>query len=129
MARRCVADARSASSASSVVVSIPRPASWTRSTMVSRSVRKAPVFYGLVALGTLGGTLLTLTSIDPVKLLVYSALINGLLAAPFLVLVMIISEDADMGDYTNGVLARILGWAAALLMATAALAYLVLTYG
>jgi hypothetical protein len=36
------------------------------------------------ALGTVGGTLITLTGMDPVKLLVYSALINGLLAVPFL---------------------------------------------
>jgi hypothetical protein len=48
----------------------------------SRSPRQAPVFYGLVLLGTLGGTLLTFTGIDPVKLLVFSALVNGLLAAP-----------------------------------------------
>jgi Mn2+/Fe2+ NRAMP family transporter len=95
----------------------------------SRSPREAPVFYGLVALGTIGGTLLTLTGIDPVKLLVYSALLNGLLAAPFLILVMVVSEDRDtMGDYTNGHAARILGWAATVLMAAAAILYLALTY-
>jgi NRAMP (natural resistance-associated macrophage protein)-like metal ion transporter len=96
----------------------------------SRSPREAPVFYGLVILGTLGGTLVTLTSVDPVKLLVYSALINGLLAAPFLILVMLLSEDrASMGDYANGNLARILGWATTLLMAASAITYLILTYG
>ena len=96
----------------------------------SRSVREAPVFYGLVILGTLGGTVLTLTNIDPIKLLVYSALINGILAAPFLVLVMLISEDRhSMGEYANGHLARILGWATTLLMAGATIVYLVLTYG
>jgi NRAMP (natural resistance-associated macrophage protein)-like metal ion transporter len=96
----------------------------------SRSVREAPVFYGLVILGTIGGTLLTVIGIDPVKLLVYSALINGLLAAPFLVLVMLVAEDTKtMGEYSNGNLARILGWAATVLMAVAAIAYLVLTYG
>lgn len=95
----------------------------------SRSPREAPVFYGLVVLGTVGGTLLTFAGVDPVKLLVYSALINGLLAAPFLVLVMLVSEDrATMGDYTNGNLARIFGWFTTLLMAAAAIAYLVLSY-
>jgi Mn2+/Fe2+ NRAMP family transporter len=96
----------------------------------SRSPRQAPVFYGLVILGTVGGTLMTLTGVDPVKLLVYSALINGLLAAPFLVLVMLISEDrATMGEYANGNVARILGWATTLLMGASAITYLVLTYG
>ena len=96
----------------------------------SKSVRQAPVFYGLVILGTLGGTLLTLTGLDPVKLLVYSALINGLLAAPFLVLVMVISNDPTaLGTYTNGKLARTLGWFATILMAASAILYLALTYG
>ena len=96
----------------------------------SKSVRQAPMFYGLVMLGTLGGTLVTLTGIDPVKLLVYSALINGLLAAPFLVLVMIVSADtSELGEYTNGRLARTLGWLATALMATAAVLYVALTYG
>ena len=96
----------------------------------SRSPREAPIFYGLVILGTLGGTLFTLTSVDPVKLLVYSALINGLLAAPFLLLVMLVSDGrTTMGDYPNGYLARILGWTTVLLMAVSAIAYLLLTYG
>jgi Mn2+/Fe2+ NRAMP family transporter len=87
------------------------------------------VFYSLVILGTIGGTLLTLTRVDPVKLLVYSALINGLLAAPFLILVMLVSEDiSTMDGYTNGYAARILGWAATLLMTIAAILYFALTY-
>lgn len=94
----------------------------------SRSLREAPVFYGLVLLGTVGGSVLTIAGVDPLRLLVFSALINGLLAAPFLVLVMFISEDQDtMGAYTNGAAARVLGWAATLLMAAAAVAYLVLS--
>ena len=96
----------------------------------SRSFRDAPFFYVLVAVGTLGGTLFTLVGVDPVKLLVYSALINGLLAAPFLVLVMIISGDvAIMTDrYRNGTTARVLGWTATTLMAVAAVVYLALNY-
>src|ERR1035441_5755269 len=53
----------------------------------SRSVRKAPVFYGLVALGTVGGTSLSLLHVNPIKLLVVVAVINGA-AAPFRVVVM-----------------------------------------
>ena len=50
-----------------------------------RSVRKAPVFCALVALDTLGGTVLSLLHINPIKLLVFVAVINGVAAAPFLV--------------------------------------------
>jgi NRAMP (natural resistance-associated macrophage protein)-like metal ion transporter len=87
----------------------------------SRSPRQAPFFYGLVALGTVGGTALTLTHVDPVQLLVISAFINGVAAAPFLVLVMLISGDRKlMGDHVNGRLATILGWLTAAIMAVAA---------
>ena len=85
-------------------------------------VRKAPVFYGLVAVGTLGGTLLTLTHVDPIQLLVISAYINGVAAAPFLLLVMLISNDRTiMAEHRNGRLAAILGWSTTVLMAAAAI--------
>ena len=77
----------------------------------SRSVRKAPVFYGLVALGTVGGTALSLLHVNPIKLLVFVAVINGVAAAPFLVVVMWVSGSKRlMGDYVNGNAAKILGW-------------------
>ena len=91
----------------------------------SRSVRKAPVFYSLLAAGTLGGTVLSLTASDPIHLLVIVAVINGIAAAPFLVLVMLIARDRSiMGKATNGRLANVVGWLAFGLMAAAAVALL-----
>ncbi len=87
----------------------------------SRSIRKAPIFYGLVMFGTLGGTVLTLTHVDPVQLLVISAYINGIAAAPFLVLIMLIANNRRiMGEHVNRRLAATLGWATTALMAAAA---------
>jgi len=96
----------------------------------SRSAREAPFFYVLVGFGTLGGTVATLLGADPVKLLVFAALINGLLAAPFLALVMLISHDATImgAKYCNGRAAQWLGWGTTVLMAGAAILYLSLTY-
>jgi NRAMP (natural resistance-associated macrophage protein)-like metal ion transporter len=89
----------------------------------SRSVRKAPVFYGLVALGTLGGTALSLLHVNPIHLLVLVAVLNGVAAAPFLVVVMwVSSSERLMGDYVNGKAAKILGWLTATIMAVAAIA-------
>ena len=91
----------------------------------SRSVRKAPVFYGLVAVGTVGGTILSLLTSNPIHLLVLVAVINGIAAAPFLFVVMLIARDrAVMGEYRNGKVANILGWLAFALMAAAALVML-----
>ncbi|MBW4077707.1 MAG: Nramp family divalent metal transporter [Acidobacteria bacterium] len=92
----------------------------------SRSVRKAPLFYVLVVLGTLGGTALSLLSVNPIKLLVLVAVIDGVLAAPLLVVVMIVSRSRRlMGKYVNGKAANILGWFTVALMAGASIAMLV----
>jgi NRAMP (natural resistance-associated macrophage protein)-like metal ion transporter len=92
----------------------------------SRSPRKAPVFYGLVAVGTVGGTLLSLVTSNPIQLLVIVAIINGIAAAPFLALVMLIARDRElMGEHRNGWLAVTIGWLAFGLMAAAAVAILV----
>ena len=92
-----------------------------RATGFSRSPRKAPTFYGLVLVGTLGGAALSLLGVNPIRLLVIVAVVNGVAAAPFLVLVMLISNDKKiMGDYANGKLARILGWGTTALMTAAA---------
>ena len=89
----------------------------------SRSVRKAPVFYGLVALGTVGGTVLSLVHINPIKLLVLVAVINGVAAAPFLVVVLLVSGSPKiMGEYVNGRAATAIGWVTAAIMAVAAVA-------
>jgi len=89
----------------------------------SRSVRKAPIFYGLVVLGTVGGMALSLLHVNPIKLLVLVAVINGIAAGPFLIFVLIISSNRRiMGEYVNGKLAGTLGWATTLLMIAATVA-------
>ena len=89
----------------------------------SRSPRRAPVFYGLVGLGTLGGVVLSLIHVNAIKLLVLVAVINGVAAAPFLIVVMLVSGNrALMGDYVNGKAATIIGWITFALMAVAAIA-------
>jgi NRAMP (natural resistance-associated macrophage protein)-like metal ion transporter len=88
----------------------------------SRSVRKAPAFYVLVVLGTVGGMALSLVHVNPIKLLVLVAVINGIAAGPFLILLMIFSGDKQiMGrDFVNGRLAKTLGWLTTALMIVAA---------
>jgi Mn2+/Fe2+ NRAMP family transporter len=89
----------------------------------SRRPREAPTFYALAAAGTLGGAALTLVHVNAVKLLVIVAMVNGFLAAPFLVLVMLIAGDRRiMGTQVNGRLSSTLGWLATGLMAASAVA-------
>ena len=84
----------------------------------AKNLAQAPLFYALVAVGTVGGTALSLVHVNPIKLLVVSAVINGLAAGPFLVIVMLISDDREiMGEHRNGRSARTIGWATTALMA------------
>ena len=89
----------------------------------SRSVREAPLFYILVALGTVGGTALSLLNVNPIKLLVFVAVINGVIAALLLIVVLVVSNSRHlMGDYVNGYAANVLGWLTFALMARASIA-------
>lgn len=79
---------------------------------LDRSPRKAPLFYGLLGIGIILGTILGVLDTNPIGLLVFSAVINGIAAGPFLIVMMLISRDQKiMGKYRNGPLAATLGWA------------------
>jgi len=94
-----------------------------KGTGFSNSLRKAPLFYGLCGVGTIGGMALSLLGVNPIKLLILVAVINGVTAGPFLIVTMLISSDRTiMGENVNGALARWLGWAATALMLLAAVA-------
>ena len=81
---------------------------------------EAPYFYGLIALATLGGLALGFTGIDPIRALLWSAVINGVIAVPIMVVMMRLASDPlIMGDYRLRPRLRVLGWAATLVMALA----------
>jgi hypothetical protein len=68
--------------------------------------------------------------VNPIPLLVLVAALNGVAAAPFLLIVMLISNDKEiMGDYINGKLARTLGWATTALMTAAAVILFAFAHG
>jgi Mn2+/Fe2+ NRAMP family transporter len=92
----------------------------------SNSPRRAPLFYGLCAVGIGGGMTFSLLSVNPITLLVFVAVINGVAAGPFLAVTMLVSSDRRiMGTYVNGRLARVLGWTTVAVMSVAALLLLV----
>jgi NRAMP (natural resistance-associated macrophage protein)-like metal ion transporter len=89
---------------------------------LNRPFVEAMGFYGIVALGTLLGIALNLTSIDPMKALYWSAVVNGLVAVPLMALVMrMASRKKIMGRFVASKRLRIGGWAATAVMAAAAI--------
>jgi len=87
---------------------------------LDHSPRRAPFFYLLLGAGIIVGTILSVLSTDPIGLLVLSAIVNGIAAGPFLVVIMLISRDRKiMGEYRNGKLSATLGWATTAIMCVA----------
>jgi NRAMP (natural resistance-associated macrophage protein)-like metal ion transporter len=83
---------------------------------------KAKQFYGVIVVATLVGMLINFIGINPIDALFWTAVINGFMAPPLLVLIMIIANNrAIMGRSTNGIWTNILGGAATLAMFAAAI--------
>lgn len=90
---------------------------------LDRRLTKAPQFYAVIVVATLVGM-----GINPMTALVITAMINGLLAVPLLVLVMLVSNNREaMGERTNGRRLNLLGWGTTAVMAVAAIALIVIT--
>jgi len=88
---------------------------------LSRRPAKARAFYGAIAAATAIGALLNFTPIDPIKALFWSAVINGVVAVPLMVMIMLVSTSkAVMGKFTLSRGLRVLGWLATAVMGMAA---------
>ena len=87
---------------------------------LDRKLGQAPGFYAIIAAATLGGVALSLTEVDPIQALVWSAVLNGLVAVPIMVVAMILaSRKSVMGPFVIGRTLKILGWTATAVMAAA----------
>jgi len=87
---------------------------------------EAREFYAIIAFATLGGVLLDFTPIDPIKALFWSAVINGVIAVPIMVVMMLLADDPKvMGAFTVTRRLKALGWLATWTMAAAVVAMFV----
>lgn len=85
-------------------------------------LRRAHGFYGVITIATLIGLMINFIGIDPIRALVVTAVINGVVAVPLIVLVMRIAHDRSvMGKFASGRLSNVFQALAFALMATAAI--------
>jgi len=92
---------------------------------LARRPSRARGFYGVIAAATAIGAALNLTSIDPVKALFWSAVVNGVVAVPVMAMMMLMASREDvMGRFAIGPALRVMGWLATAVMAVAAAAML-----
>lgn len=90
--------------------------------------RHAKLFYGVIAASTVLGMLINFLGINPIRALFWTAVINGFLAPPVLVVVMLVANNRKvLGDEVNGPITNVMGWLTTAAMFVAAIA-LVLTW-
>ena len=98
---------------------------WTEG--LDRRPREAKAFYATIAAATLGGVALGFTPLDPIRALYWSAVLNGILSAPLIVIMMAIAMNRRiMGALTMPWWMVIGAGVAALIMAAAAIAFFIL---
>ena len=86
------------------------------------------IVYGIIVVATATGLIMNLFGLNPIATLFITAVINGIVAPPLLVLINLAAADRRvMGSRANGTLSRTLGWTTALVMAAAAIGLLVTT--
>jgi NRAMP (natural resistance-associated macrophage protein)-like metal ion transporter len=95
-------------------------------TGLARQPLQAKAFYATLAIATLIGVALNFTSFNPIQALFWSAVINGVVAVPVMVLMMLLTANAKvMGQFTVTGLLRFTGWLASAIMAAAVAGMLV----
>jgi NRAMP (natural resistance-associated macrophage protein)-like metal ion transporter len=89
---------------------------------LARKASKAKAFYGFLFAAVAAGVAMNLTPIDPIKALFWSAVINGVVAVPVMVMLMHLSSHKKaMGDFTLTLPLKVVGWLATLAMTLAAI--------
>ena len=89
---------------------------------LSKKSGRAPGFYMVIAASTLIGMLINWIGIDPFNALYYSAALNGLSAAPLMILVILTANNKKiMGRFVNKKFSNIIGWIVVFIMSIAGL--------
>jgi Mn2+/Fe2+ NRAMP family transporter len=96
---------------------------------LGKQFKQARGFYFVIAASTLIGLWINFINIDPIKALVYTAIINGVIAVPILFAVMKIANDKKvLRDKTNNHVSNVIGWLTFVIMGVSVIIMLI-TWG
>jgi NRAMP (natural resistance-associated macrophage protein)-like metal ion transporter len=110
--------------AGSCAYAIAEASAWRGS--LERKPRGAKKFYSVLGVAMLLGLAINYVGLNAVKMLFWSAVTNGILAPPLILLILLLTSDRTvMGDQVSPMLERTLGWATFALMTAAAVAMLI----
>lgn len=93
---------------------------------LERKAADARGFYSVIAVSVLAGLIIQYSPISPMKALFWSAVINGVVAVPLMVvIILLVSKKSVMGAFTASRPLLILGWIATVVMGASALGMLI----
>jgi NRAMP (natural resistance-associated macrophage protein)-like metal ion transporter len=97
---------------------------------LDRNPARAKQFYTVIGIATLVGVGINYLGVNPIDALFFTALINGFVAPPLLVLIMLVANNRKvMGERTNHWATNSLGWLTAAAMSVAAVVLVVTSLG
>lgn len=89
-------------------------------------LKKAHGFYGVITIATIIGLAINFIGINPIKALIFTAVINGVVAVPLIFLIARIANNKEiMGEYKSGKLSNALVWLTFIVMLLAAAGMLI----
>lgn len=90
---------------------------------LSKKLREGYFFYGVVILSMIIGLLLNFIGLNPIKALIYAAVLNGIISPVIIALILIIARNKKiMGEWKNGKISASLGWILVVFMGVSGLA-------
>jgi Mn2+/Fe2+ NRAMP family transporter len=90
---------------------------------LNNRLKQAYAFYGVIIISMLVGLGLNFIGLNPIKALIYSAVLNGIVAPIILALILLIARNKKiMGEWKNGKVSAGFGWILTILMAVSGLA-------
>jgi Mn2+/Fe2+ NRAMP family transporter len=116
--------------ASSAAFGVAGLAGWRKG--LGRNPRNAPQFYLVIGIAFLVAMEMAISTVDPIKALFYSQVLDGIIAPVLIVLLLLLTSNRKlMGDFVNGLPTKVFGWAAAavMMLADVAVVYQVATKG
>ncbi len=91
-----------------------------------RKLKQAYAFYGVIAVAVIVGIIINFIGLDPIKALIYSAVLNGVIAPIILFFIVRISGSKKiMGEWANKKIPHFIGWLTVGIMTVAAVAVII----
>ena len=110
--------------AGSSAYAIAEASAWRGS--LEKKPRGARRFYAVLTAAMVGGLAIDFLGLDAVKMMFWSAVVNGALAPPLILLVILLTSNRRvMGEHASSTWLRILGWVTFVLMSAATVGMLV----